>query len=183
MRRRPIDRRAVSRRFASPALRPVLGAIAVLLLSAAARPAGAQVAPRRSAAGGPTVEGRVEMLAARSTTVQLGAAALWPVSPYLRVGALAAAGVTRGPDAAGGRAASARAEVVARFTLNPDPAARWRLYGQATGGVLAIRGNQGRALVSASIGAEHAAVGPVRPAIELGIGGGLRVAIALRRSR
>ncbi|MHB1224068.1 MAG: hypothetical protein ACYC2G_08525 [Gemmatimonadaceae bacterium] len=166
-------------------LAPTLAAVLVTLLTtvATARPATAQAAVRRARLGGPVVEARAELLAARSTTLHLGAAALWPVSPYLRVGMLAAAGVTSGPAASDDRAASARAEVVARFTPNPDPAARWRPYGQATAGVLAVRGTTGRALVSVAVGAEHAPIGAIRPAIEVGIGGGLRVAIALRRAR
>lgn len=171
--------------------RPTSGVTALLVslllfpivTMATARPASAQAAVRRAPAGGAAVEARAEMLAARNTTMHGGAAALWPVSPFLRVGVLAAAGVTRGPATSDDHAASARAEVVARFTPNPDPAARWRPYGQATAGVLAVRGNTGRALVSVAVGAEHAPIGIIRPAIELGIGGGLRVAIALRRAR
>lgn len=182
---------ATGRPAALTAGRPASGVtallVALLLLPivtmAAARPASAQAAARRAPAGGMSVEARAELLAARNTTMQVGAAALWPVSPYLRVGVLAAAGVTSGPATSDDHAASARAEVVARFTPNPDPSARWRPYGQATAGVLAVRGNTGRALVSVALGAEHSPIGIVRPAIELGIGGGLRVGIALRRTR
>lgn len=168
-------------RLAAAVLVALLLAPAVAMLTA--RTLSAQAAVRGGWPGSPALEARLELLAARNTTVQLGAGALWPVSPYLRVGVLAAAGVTSGPAAADSRAASGRAEVVARFTPNPDPAARWRPYGQATAGVLAVRGSTGRALVSVAVGAERSPIGAIRPAIEIGIGGGLRVAIALRRAR
>lgn len=177
----------MSRRRPGPALRTLLPALVALGACAAqARPLPAQAAvrgaaPRRPA---PRVEGRAEAILARSSSFQLGAAALWPASPYLQLGAAAAAGMTRGPDAADrDAAASSRAEGLARFTLEPDPGARWRLYGQATAGVLWVRGQAGRALVGVALGVEHAPVGAFRPALELGMGGGLRLALALRPAR
>ncbi len=160
-------------------LRRVIAGSAILLAATAGQ-ASAQRSSGPSFGGPVIVEARADLLAARNTTFQLGVAALWPVSPFLSVGAVGGAGVTR--PAAGDERASGRAELVARFTPEPAPTARWRLYGQATAGVLAVRGSTGRAMVSVSMGVEHVSVGAVRPAIELGLGGGLRVAITLRRA-
>lgn len=154
-----------------------------ILLAAAAGQVSAQRAAGASAGAPVIVEARGDLFAARNTTFQLGVAALWPVSPFLSVGGVVGAGVTRGPAAAGDESVSGRAELVARFTPDVAPTARWRLYGQATAGVLAVRGKTGRALVSVSMGVERTSVGPVRPAVELGLGGGLRVAVALRHAR
>ncbi len=160
-------------------VRHVIAGSALLL----AVTAGRALAQRTSgpSSGGPViVEARGDLIAGRNTTLQLGVAALWPVSPFLSVGAVAGIGGTR-PAAGDGRA-SGRAELVARFTPDPSPSARWRIYGQATAGVLAVRGSTGRALVSVAMGVERVSGGAVRPAIELGLGGGLRVAVALRRA-
>ncbi len=159
-----------------------LGGLA-LLLTATAGQASAQRPAGALARSPATVEARGDLLAARSTTFQAGVAALWPVSPFLSVGGVVGVGVTRHPADAVNDPASGRAEFVARFTPDPATAAGWRLYGQATAGVLAVRGSTGRALVSVSMGIERTSVGPVRPAIELGLGGGLRVAVALRHAR
>jgi|GEM_PF-4812490 len=143
----------------------------------------------------PTIELRADVISARSTTLHGGIALLWPVSPYLRAGVLAAGGVTServirdgtegGDPADTGRPtrASGRAELVVRFYPDPASAARWRPYGQASAGVLGVRGGgRGRALVSGAVGVEHSPIGSraIRPAIEVGVGGGLRVVVALR---
>lgn len=149
------------------------------------------VAQRVAGLPPPTIEVRGDLIASHSTTLHAGVAALWSVSPYLRVGGLAASGVTSGVAVRGGaddgeRVSrwSGRGEVIARFT--PDPrtgGVRWRPYGQLSLGVLGVRGGgRGRALVAAGVGVEHSPLGSlgVRPALEVGLGGGLRAALLLR---
>lgn len=169
--------------------------VASSLYPARAAVAQQPLAPRvpsvRAPDRGAVVEARLELIAAGGSTVQGGGAALWPVSPYLSLGALAAAGVTRGREASAGDLAarasrpSGRGELLARFTPDPWSDARWRPYGQASVGVLAVHGGgRGRALVAAAVGVERVPRGAtgLRPALEVGVGGGLRVALALRTS-
>lgn len=143
-------------------------------------PAQAQLASSRA----PSLEVRGDLLAAREVTVHGGAAVLWPIGRSVRLGVQGGAGVTRLDDVpAGGdeQVGSARAELVAQFELDPFTERRWGLYGAAGGGVLAVRGRSGRALVFAAVGVERRTSARVVPALELGLGGGVRVGVVLRR--
>lgn len=155
-------------------------AVAAALAALLAMPAQAQLAATRA----PSVEVRADLLAARETTVHGGAAVLWPVGRSVRLGVQAGGGVTRldgVPAGSDETVGSGRAELVAQFELDPFAAQRWGLYGSAGGGVLAVKGRSGRALVFATVGVERRTGGRVVPALEVGLGGGVRVALVLRR--
>ncbi|HEX6631152.1 MAG TPA: hypothetical protein VF048_08675, partial [Gemmatimonadaceae bacterium] len=80
------------------------------------------------------------------------------------------------------RATSSRAEFVTRFVLDGAGDARWRPYGAAGAGLLLVRGSRGVARVHVAAGVEMPPLGRWRPAAEVGLGGGARVALVLRRT-
>ena len=160
-----------------------MSAVALLALLALDTPTAlaAQRAPLSSSPSQIMAEFRLDAIAARSTTVQLGGALLHGIGPSLRLGGVVGVGRTHGSlDDHGenhGTENSVRVEALARFVIDAPTESRWRPYGQAGLGVLWVRGATGRPLVSAVVGARHDAIGPIRPAVELGLGGGLRVAV------
>jgi hypothetical protein len=124
---------------------------------------------------------RLDASVARTTAVHLGVGAGAPLGLYARLDGVIAGGavVAPGRDAA----ASVRAEVIARFLL--DPFREYRRGGYLGGGVgwRADRGRRGSVAVLAVIGVEGAARGGLAPAIELGLGGGVRLGVVLRHAR
>lgn len=107
---------------------------------------------------------------------------------YARLGLVVGAGVTRGPatDRVGGSPAFApagRVEAIARFHVDPQRLSRRGLYaggGVAVGLREALAPRYG---LVALLGLEGTPRGSVAPAVEVGLGGGVRVAVALRRAR
>lgn len=132
--------------------------------------------------GAPQPELRADVLAARATSWQLGAGLFWPVGRSVQLGGVLAGGVTEGAAGDDERAASGRAEFVTRFVLDGVGEARWRPYGAAGAGVLLVRGSRGVARVHVAAGLEMPPLGRWRPAAEVGLGGGVRIALALRRT-
>ena len=133
---------------------------------------------------GPAVpEARLDVLAGRATSWHAGGGVTWGLGRYVRLGAVAGGGVTHGLPAGAERdpAPSARLELVARFVVDPSPGLGWRWYGGAGGGALVARGQRGLARVHLVLGADAPAVGRLRPGVELGVGGGVRVGLVLRR--
>lgn len=164
----------MSRRFAA----------AAALLTAVAATAGAQV-PR------PTVqpELRLDVIAGQQPAVQLGAGAQIPVGYYVRVGLIGAVGVATGErraligsaDSPPGRL-NGRADLLVRFLLDPF---RQSAYGLSVGGGLSARAEPGdrvrpRLLVAAEMEGRRSTHGIV-PAIQVGLGGGVRIGVLLRR--
>jgi hypothetical protein len=82
-----------------------------------------------------------------------------------------------------GTAAMARIEALARFHLDPQRLSRNGIY--AAGGVaVALRASlPPRYALVALVGLEGPPRGALAPAVEVGLGGGVRVAVALRRAR
>ena len=147
-----------------------LGAVALWL--AAAEDAAAQGGGR----GGPHPVARVDVIAARATAVQGALGVTLPLGNYVRLDAVAGAGVER---SAGTSRGSARGDLVARFLLDPFRQARWSAYGGA--GVSGMRTEEDwRGYLLAVIGVEGPAVRRLLPALELGLGGGARIGIVLR---
>ena len=131
-------------------------------------------------AGGARAELRLETIAARRTTVQAGAGFNAMAGPYVRWGLVVAGGATRTHDLL---AATWRADAVVRFVLDPFRESRRGLYGLA--GVSAMDDGSGtwepRVLVG--VGIEGRAHGRAIPSLELALGGGVRVAAVVRRTR
>lgn len=143
--------------------------------SLAVSAAGAQVAQQRIQS-----ELRVDGIFASSGAVQAGYGVSIPAGIYLRTGVVGAIGAsTHGFES--------RADLLGRFSLDPFRQSKWAPYGGA--------GISGR-FRPASAGGSHAYLlvflgleGPMRagsragwvPAFEVGLGGGARVGVILRR--
>jgi hypothetical protein len=121
---------------------------------------------------------RADLLAARSSAVQLAVGAVAPAGEYLRLGGDLGAGVAGGT---GGPFFSTRADFYGRFHLDPRAESRWVPYLVAGGSFRADQRARGRLYALAAIGVEGPAHHAVVPAFELGLGGGVRAGIVLRR--
>jgi hypothetical protein len=121
---------------------------------------------------------RADAIVARATAVELGGGAVWPVGDHLRLGGDLAAGVVA---RAGGRL-GARADAVGRFHFDQSGATRWAPYLVGGASYRADAQSRGALYLLVALGVEGPAARGVVPAVELGVGGGLRVGMALRRS-
>jgi hypothetical protein len=132
-------------------------------------------APLRAQEAGTRLEIRVDhhLTGVRSTEGGIGAFA--PVGTYVRAGAVLAAGVAS--DASGSRRA-ARGEGALRFQLDPF---RERRIGVAVGGGVVARwaeDDRVRPYLLALVDLEGR--GRLAPAVQVALGGGLRVGVLLR---
>jgi hypothetical protein len=150
------------------------------------------VAPRRAAAqerepSAPlAADARLDVLTARTTAIHAGLGLGVPVGNYVRLSGLVAGGPEFGAgDGAAGSTirGSGRADILARFTLDPFLESRWGGYAGAGASARYAAGTRVRGYLLAAIGVEGAPVGGWLPALELGIGGGTRVGVVLRRGR
>jgi hypothetical protein len=157
-------------------------AAAALLTACAA--AGAQV-PKPSV----QPELRLDVIAGHQPAVQAGAGVQIPMGYYVRLGLDGALGVATGnrtaligtADAPPGRL-DGRVDLLVRFLLDPF---RQSAYGLSVGGGLSARAEPGdrvrpRLLVAADLEGRRTTHGIV-PAIQLGLGGGVRIGVVVRR--
>ena len=150
-------------------------AIVAAVLIPAAAPAQQGARPQASL--------RADAILARATAVQLGVGYELPMGVYVRSGLTVAAGTTHVPG--GDPRPSGRVDAVGRFLLDPFREFRWGPYGGA--GVSAlwdgrVAGRERwRGVVVLVLGVEGPATGTVRSSVELGLGGGTRVGVVLRR--
>ena len=123
---------------------------------------------------------RIDAFSARVDALHAGIGVTRGLGSYVRLDYVIAAGAAR---VASETVASGRAEVVGRFLLDPFRQSRWGFYGGA--GLLGRLddGADPGGYVTLLFGAELPGEGSMRPAIELGIGGGTRIAFVLRRGR
>ena len=123
---------------------------------------------------------RVDAFIARVDAIHVGAGLTRDLGSYVRLDGALAGGVARAGDDTG---ASGRAELVGRFLLDPFRQSRWGFY---AGGGLIARSDDGddvRGYFTLLFGAELPVEGRMLPALELGIGGGTRVGLVVRRGR
>jgi len=157
---------------------------AAALLAACAAAAGAQV-PKPSI----QPELRLDVIAGHQPAVQAGAGVQIPMGYYVRLGLDGALGVATGDrkaligtaDAPPGRL-DGRVDLLVRFLLDPF---RQSAYGLSVGGGLSARAEPGdrvrpRLLVAADLEGRRSTHGVV-PAIQLGLGGGVRIGVLVRR--
>jgi len=144
----------------------------------AARPAYAQVA--RSVPLLPQWEARVEGTAAREPAAHAGVGLNVRAGYYARVGLTVAAGAARGADDIW--RGSQRVDAAVRFLLDPFTEERHGLYG---GAGVSVRHDDGSFAPSLLLlaGLEGRPRRGISPALEVGIGGGVRVGVVLRRTR
>ena len=122
---------------------------------------------------------RIESVASVSAAVMAGAGLNVPAGSYVRIAPMVAAG----REVRSGGRQVARAEVVARFLADPFHETRWGLYGG--GGIAALwtQGEEGRGALVLVAGIDFPGRTAWRPVLEVGIGGGVRIALALRPPR
>jgi hypothetical protein len=148
--------------------------VAALVLLAAASPARAQQ-PRTPVAP----ELRLDIIGARPTSVQGAVGVEIPAGYYVRVGLLLGAGPTL--DGSGTTRAAGRADVLARFLIDPFRQSRW---GFSAGAGVSVRADPGqrvrpRLLVALDLEGRRSR-GGVSPAVQIGLGGGVRGGVAVR---
>lgn len=126
------------------------------------------------------MEGRLDAIIARSTGVEAGLGVSVPSGIYVRSGLVAGIG-------AGRHGLEGRTDLFSRFSLDPFRQSRWAPYGGAgiSGRYRSKLDGGSRAYLLVFLGVE----GPLAlgrtsgivPAFELGLGGGARVGVVLRR--
>jgi hypothetical protein len=125
-------------------------------------------------------EYRADAIVGRGTSAQAGLGAVFLMGTYVRTTVDAAGGATWRYDSAH---ASGRADVIARFLLDPFREAK---LGLSLGGGVSVPYADGdahvRPLLTAVIDVEGRIRGNVTPAIQIGLGGGARIGLALRTS-
>ncbi len=139
-----------------------------LLLMFAAGSAGAQLKPY--------AEYRADAITGRGTTVEVGAGPTLPLGSYVRLGLIAAAGLDDHSTLAG------RTDAVARFTFDP---LREMPYALSLGGGVSVpyaEGTRVRPYLTFVVDVEGRRRGRFTPALQVGLGGGTRIGIALRTS-
>lgn len=145
--------------------RAALGALVATLLAGAQ--AGAQDAPRLQP------EARLDVMTGPAWAVHAGLGVTAPLGTYVRFGVVGGIG----PGAGG---MTGRGDLIARFTLDPFRERRWAPYG--AGGVSARFGDGSRNYLLLLAGVEGPARRGIAPAFELGVGGGFRAGVILRRA-
>jgi hypothetical protein len=158
-------------------IRRHLAAFTVLVAAACVAP----VAHAQLPAPSVEPEVRLDVIAGHQPAVQLGAGLQIPMGYYVRVGVDGAVGVPTGSDAPSPRRADARGDLLVRFLLDPF---RQSAYGLSVGGGLSARAEPGdrvrpRLLVAVDLEGRRSARGLV-PALQVGLGGGVRVGVILR---
>ncbi len=133
----------------------------------------------------PQPEVRGDVILGHQSSVQLGAGVQVPLGTYLRLGVDGAAGVRVGArEGAGGSAGvGGRVDLLARFLLDPFRQSR---YGLSLGGGLSVRAEPGdrvRPWLLVAIDVEGRPGRGLVPALQVGLGGGVRVGAVLRRVR
>ena len=123
-------------------------------------------------------EVRVDALVARYAALEGGIGVNIPAGYYVRIGLLGAAGMD---DDAGFPHAAGRVDVTARFLLDPFRQTRW---GLSVGGGVSVRAREAdraRPYLLALMDLEGPrARGGWAPALQLGLGGGVRVGAGIR---
>ena len=150
------------------------GALALLLVAPSAR--------AQAPEGPPSPELRVDAIVANHrTSVQGGAGIQIPAGYYTRIGIDGAVGAdfTNGNQSS----LSGRVDAVARFLFDPFRQSRWAL---SAGGGVSLRAREGdivRPYLLAVIDLEAPrTAGGLSPAIQLGLGGGIRLGLVVRWS-
>lgn len=175
-------------------------ATVVGLLIAVAGPARAQPPRPVEPSGGLGSTSRLQLalaadvVRAESTALHLGVGASVIVGRYVRLGALVAGGPRLDGDRDGARPLDVRADAFVRFVVDPYVERRWAPYGAAGASVrrtperrapLAIgpANERVRPYLLLALGVEGPPTRGWLPAAELGVGGGTRLGVVLRRAR
>ncbi len=125
---------------------------------------------------------RADVIVGHQPAVQAGAGVQIPAGYYMRIGLVAAAGARIGSRDPVTSRLDGRLDVLARFLLDPF---RQSAYGLSLGGGVSLRAEPNDRvrpllLVALDLEGRRSAAGWV-PALQVGLGGGVRVGVALRR--
>jgi hypothetical protein len=126
------------------------------------------------------VEGRVDAIVARAAGVEAGLGLSVPSGIYMRTGLVAGIG-------AGRHGVEGRTDLISRFSLDPFRQSRWAPYaGAGVSGRYRTKLDGGsHAYLMIFLGVEGplplGATSGIVPAFELGLGGGARFGVILRR--
>ena len=145
-------------------------------------------APHEVSAQGPETAGvmpelRADVIFGRQAAVQLGVGVQIPAGYYVRVGVDGAVGVrANATNFSTQHPLDGRLDVLARFLLDPF---RQTSYGLSIGGGMSLRAEQGDRvrpvlLVAVDVEGRRSTHGLV-PALQVGLGGGARIGVILRR--
>lgn len=120
-------------------------------------------------------EVRLDGIVARVSALQLGAGFTVTAGTYVRTGAVAAVGFSRD-------GLSGRIDAIARFHFDPFRQSRWAPYG---GGGISGRfdsDEKARAYILLLFGLDGPVYNGATPTFELGLGGGARIGVIVRRA-
>jgi hypothetical protein len=126
---------------------------------------------------------RLDVIDLRSSdhrSVQLGAGLALPLGYYARLGLIGAGGIG---GAGGEDHGTARADVLMRFLIDPFRETR---YGVSVGGGLSLqyaRGTGWQEYLAIVVDVEAPPVRSIVPALQVGLGGGVRLGVGLRRAQ
>jgi hypothetical protein len=126
------------------------------------------------------VEGRLDAIIAHTTGVEAGLGLSVPAGIYMRAGVVAGIG-------AGRHGVEGRTDLISRFSLDPFRQSRWAPYGGAgiSGRYRSKLDGGSQAYLLVYLGVEgplpFGRTSGIAPAFEVGLGGGARVAVILRR--
>jgi hypothetical protein len=126
------------------------------------------------------IEGRLDAIIARTTGVEAGLGVSVPSGIYVRSGLVAGIGVGR-------HGVEGRTDLITRFSLDPFRQSRWAPYGGAgvSGRYRSRLDGGSRAYLLVVLGVEgplpFGQTSGIVPAFEVGLGGGVRLAVVLRR--
>ena len=126
------------------------------------------------------VEGRVDAIVARTAGVEAGLGLSVPSGIYMRTGLVAGIG-------AGRHGVEGRTDLISRFSLDPFRQSRWAPYAGAgvSGRYRTNLDGGSHAFLMIFLGVEGplalGATSGIVPAFEVGLGGGARLAVILRR--
>jgi hypothetical protein len=126
----------------------------------------------------PRVEARVDALIASRPATEVGAGIFVPLGTYVRAGLVGGIGGIPHPTGLAGRV-----EVLGRFLLDPLYEHPWGPYVAGGLGVRADYGAASRPYLLVLLGIEGPRWGGVVPALEAGVGSGVRIGLALRRAQ
>jgi hypothetical protein len=126
---------------------------------------------------------RLDVIDLRSSahrSVQLGAGLAFPLGYYARLGVTGAGGISR---AGGEDHGTARADLLMRFLIDPF---RETAYGVSLGGGLSVqyaRETGWQEYLAIVVDVETRPVRSIVPALQVGLGGGMRIGVGLRRAQ
>ena len=119
--------------------------------------------------------------ASNSTLLEGGGGIEIPAGYYARVGVIGALGT---PVTSGGRSVAGRVDVIARFLFDPFRERSWGLSAGAGISLRAANGDRVRPYLATVLDVEgKRSAGGISPALQVGLGGGVRVGAVLRWGR